>query len=101
MTTPQITSNEAVGFILNFEIPHALGYWMFMVVDIDGEFTAAVSCEASADHLPVPVGRTRITFTTDEPAGRIEISGRRTKFANKIVAETNRSLQKYFLFATN
>lgn len=35
----------------------------------------------------VTLGRTSITFTTDEVGGSIEISGRRTNFANKILPE--------------
>jgi hypothetical protein len=51
--------------------------------------------------VTVTIGRTRITFTTDEPAGYIEISGHRTKLANKIVAESTTPQQNSELSAVS
>jgi hypothetical protein len=56
------------------------------------------SVEKAAAHLQdrdvtVTIGKTKITFTTDEPAGHIDIAGRHTNFANKIVPEPTSSLR--------
>jgi len=40
--------------------------------------------------IPVTIGESEITFDMDDVRGRIEISGHRTNFADKIAVESAR-----------
>ncbi|MHC4890404.1 MAG: heparinase II/III domain-containing protein [Planctomycetota bacterium] len=73
----------------------AVDYFLHVLTATDAKTTSVEKAAAilQGREVTATVGTAEITFTTDEPAGRIEISGNSTNFANKIVAEPILSLK--------
>ena len=73
--------------------PAAIDYFLYILTATDANTTSVEKAVTQVEdpEVTVTVGKTKITFTMAEVGGRIEISGRHIKFANKIVAEPSRS----------
>ena len=73
----------------------AVDYFLHVLTATDAKIDSVEKAAAflQGREVIVTIGRTKITFTTDEPAGQIEISGCQNKFANKVVAKPTSSLK--------
>jgi len=67
----------------------AIDYFLHVLTAADATVASAEKSNAEVNNreVIVTIGETRITFEMDEVRGHIEFSGRRTKFAHKIVVE--------------
>ena len=73
--------------------PAAIDYFLYMLTATDANTTSVEKADVQTEdsEVTVIVGKAKITFTMAEVGGRIEISGRHTKFTDKIVIEPIRS----------